>query len=74
MTKLNNLQNLPTLYTNRLILRKLSTEDAHYVYNNFSCDKEVSKYSDSFGPNSVNDAADAIRGWNEQFSEKTFIR
>lgn len=74
MTTFNDLQEFPVLHTNRLILRKLNTQDAHYLYNNFSCDREVSRYCDSYGPNSINDAADAIKGWNEQFGEKTFIR
>lgn len=74
MPKLNTLQEFPVLYTKSLILRKLNEADASSLYNYFSCDSEVSKYCDSFGPQSIDDAAIAIRNWNEQFVKKRFIR
>lgn len=69
----NNLVGFPVLCTKRLILRELVEQDSQALFNNIS-NRDASKYLDSFGPLSVEEAREAIKGWSEQFEKKEFIR
>lgn len=73
MSNNSHLIEFPVLYTNRLIMRELVEQDSQALFNNIS-NRDVTKYLDSFGPLSVEEAREAIKGWSEQFKKREFIR
>ena len=63
----------PVINTERLILRQLREGDAEELFNYFS-DKEVYKYTDWYGPKSVEHAKKIIDAWNSGYEEGWIIR
>lgn len=63
----------PTLETDQILLRQISTNDAEEFYNYYSNDN-VTRYLDWNGPNSLTHAKEIISEWNEGFTEGWIIR
>jgi ribosomal-protein-alanine N-acetyltransferase len=59
----------PTLKTERLCLRQITTGDAEDLYSFFS-DKELTRYLDWSGPSSIEDSKALIDSWNIQYEKK----
>lgn len=62
------------LHTERLVLRRLFTEDAKAMYNNWANDPEVTKFLTwpAYAEPSV--AEDILRFWDAQYSQETFYQ
>jgi Acetyltransferases, including N-acetylases of ribosomal proteins len=63
----------PIFETDNLILRDMRQEDASDMFNYFS-NKEVSKYLDSYGPKSIEEASEAIRFFRDRFDHWSNVR
>lgn len=63
----------PEFLTQRLILREITRQDAHDLYEYYH-DREVTKYLDWFGPHSATHAEEIINRWADGFHEDVFMR
>ncbi len=63
----------PTLETGRLVLRRLQEEDAPALYGYYH-NKNVTRYLDWDGPDSMDMAKKAIAVWNRGFEEGWILR
>jgi len=62
----------PVLTTKRLVLRRLTAEDAADFYNYYS-DERVTKYLDWKGPTSIAHAKEVIQAWNNGYDTRMVI-
>ena len=63
----------PIFETDNLILRDMRQEDASDMFSYFS-NREVSRYLDTYGPKSVEEAREAIKFFRDRFDNKQNIR
>lgn len=61
-----------TLESDRLILRRFSTDDAEAMYNNWASDPEVTKYLTWPCHASVEASRDLINEWIQQYSKNDY--
>ena len=66
--------NLGILSTERLILRKLTNEDANSIYNNWANDSEVTKYLTWNAHKSIDDTKQILAIWLKEYKEPKTIR
>ena len=66
--------NLGILSTERLILRKLTNEDANSIYNNWANDPEVTKYLTWNAHKSIDDTKQILAIWLKEYKEPKTIR
>ncbi|HEY8365078.1 MAG TPA: GNAT family protein [Haloplasmataceae bacterium] len=64
---------IPTIETKRIILRKIQDQDAMALYKYYN-NENVYKYLDWNGPKSIEDALRIIKIWNRGFEEGLIIR
>ena len=62
----------PVLTTKRLVLRKLTFEDAADFYSYYS-DEQVTKHLDWKGPSSIEHAKEVIQAWNNGYDTRMVI-
>ena len=61
-----------TLNTNRLILRRITLDDASNMFNNWASNKNVTKYMTWDGHKSVEETKMIISSWINSYSKETF--
>ena len=66
--------NLGILSTERLILRRLTNEDANSIYNNWANDPEVTKYVTWNEHKSIEDTKQILAIWLKEYKEPKTIR
>lgn len=66
--------NLGILSTERLILRKLTNEDANSIYSNWANDPEVTKYMTWNAHKSIEDTKQILAIWLKEYKEPKTIR
>ena len=57
------------IITDRLILRKITMDDANDMFNNWTSDKEVTRYLTWDFHKTINDTKEIIRMWEKELSE-----
>ena len=62
------------LFTKRLILRRLTNEDANSIYNNWANDPEVTKYMTWNAHKSIEDTKQILAIWLKEYKEPKTIR
>lgn len=67
------LQDIPTIETTKVTLRKIKNEDAYDLFQYYN-NENVYQYLDWNGPESTEDADRIIRIWNKGFEEGWIIR
>jgi [ribosomal protein S5]-alanine N-acetyltransferase len=72
MSSKNLFTTFPVLITERLILRKISLDDALDFMSYYS-NPQVVKYLDWNGPSSIEIAKEVINSWNDSYEKRTII-
>lgn len=72
-SKLNHTGTL-TIETERLILRRFTIDDTDAVYNNWTSDKEVSKYMRWEPHKNINETKLKINDWLERYHKNNFYQ
>ncbi len=67
-----NHQGTVELFTERLILRRFSIDDASDMYNNWACDKDVAKYTLWRVNESIEETKSYLEDWTQRYESKQY--
>lgn len=68
------LKGTQNIQTPKMILRKITLNDAEHMFNNWASDDDVTKYLNWHTHKSIINTQDIIKSWIEQYNSPTFFQ